>query len=78
GSKDLQVDPGENLAAIACALKAGGNRDFTTRELPNLNHLFQTCRTGLPSEYETIEQTMAPIALTTIADWVVAHSAVKR
>lgn len=78
GSKDLQVDAAENLPAIAAALKAGGNRDVTTRDFPNLNHLFQHCQTGLPSEYATIAQTMAPEVLDTIADWVVAQTKAKR
>jgi fermentation-respiration switch protein FrsA (DUF1100 family) len=70
GSKDLQVPPEQNLAAIAAALKAGGNPHVTTIEFPNLNHLFQTATTGSPTEYATIEETIAPIALTTIADWI--------
>ncbi len=74
GSKDLQVPPAENLAAISAALKAGGNADVTIKEFPNLNHLFQTCTTGSPSEYAKIPETMAPIALTTISDWISAQT----
>jgi pimeloyl-ACP methyl ester carboxylesterase len=70
GSKDLQIPPEQNLAAIAAALKAGGNTHVQTIEFPNLNHLFQTATTGSPSEYATIEETIAPIALTTITDWI--------
>lgn len=40
-------------------------------EFPNLNHLFQTANTGLPMEYSLIEETIAPIALKTVADWIV-------
>jgi hypothetical protein len=32
-------------------------------ELPNLNHLFQECKTGSPAEYATSEQTFSPTAL---------------
>jgi pimeloyl-ACP methyl ester carboxylesterase len=74
GEKDLQVPPRENLDAIAKALKDGGNSRVTTRTLPGLNHLFQTCKTGAPAEYAEIEQTIAPLALTTIADWVVEQA----
>jgi uncharacterized protein len=70
GEKDLQVPATENLAEIARALKAGGNRNVKTVELPGLNHLFQPCKTGSPSEYGTIETTIAPEALKTIGDWV--------
>jgi pimeloyl-ACP methyl ester carboxylesterase len=70
GSKDLQVPPKEDLAAIKEALTKGGNKNFETIELKGLNHLFQTCTTGAPSEYNKIEETISPIALKTIGDWI--------
>jgi uncharacterized protein len=70
GEKDLQVPPKENLSAIEKALKEGGNEDVTVREFPGLNHLFQTCKTGAPSEYGTIEETIAPLVLDTISEWI--------
>jgi pimeloyl-ACP methyl ester carboxylesterase len=74
GDKDLQVPPREDLAAIEQALKDGGNRDYKIVLLPNLNHLFQTARSGSLSEYAEIEETFAPIALQTIGDWIIAHT----
>ena len=74
GSKDVQVPATSNLAATAAALKAGGNRDVTTTELPGLNHLFQTATTGGPNEYGTITETFAPSALQLIGDWVTQHT----
>jgi len=70
GEKDLQVPPKENLTAIKDALTKGNNKNFTTKELPNLNHLFQECTTGAPSEYGRIEQTFSPIALQIINKWI--------
>jgi len=70
GEKDLQVPPKENLTAIEEALKAGGNEHYTIKELPGLNHLFQTVQTGSPIEYAKIEETISPIALKTIGDWI--------
>ena len=70
GEKDLQVPPAENLAAIESALKGAGNTDVTTKTMPGLNHLFQTCKTGLPAEYGKIEETFAPAALDEVAAWV--------
>jgi uncharacterized protein len=70
GDKDLQVDSKINLPIIAAALKEGGNRDVTTKELPNLNHLFQTCKTGAVAEYGTIEETISPEVLQTVGDWI--------
>ena len=70
GSKDLQVPPKENLSAIKKALEKGGNKHFISEELPNLNHLFQECKTGNPSEYAQIEQTFSPAALELIGNWI--------
>lgn len=70
GEKDLQVPPKLNLPAIRKALQAGGNKNFETDELPGLNHLFQTAKTGSPSEYAEIEETMSPLALEKIAGWI--------
>jgi dipeptidyl aminopeptidase/acylaminoacyl peptidase len=70
GTLDTQVPAAEDLAAVAAALKAGGNRDFETVALPGLNHLFQTARTGAPSEYATTDETVAPAAMERIAAWI--------
>jgi len=70
GEKDLQVPPKLNLPAIRQALADGGNKHFETDELPGLNHLFQTARTGSPSEYAEIEETMSPLALEKISGWI--------
>lgn len=70
GAKDLQVPPAENLTAIKAALTKGGNKKVTTIILPNLNHLFQECTTGAPSEYATIEQTFSPSAMDTVLKWI--------
>ncbi|MCX8473369.1 MAG: alpha/beta fold hydrolase [Sediminibacterium sp.] len=70
GEKDLQVPPKENLEAIKKALTKGGNKKVTTIEFPNLNHLFQECKTGSPDEYATIEQTFSPTALEEISNWI--------
>ncbi|HET9316711.1 MAG TPA: alpha/beta fold hydrolase [Vicinamibacteria bacterium] len=70
GEKDLHVPPSQNAAPVEAALKEGGNTSFTVRVLPGLNHLFQTATTGLPAEYTSIEETMAPAALTAVSDWI--------
>ncbi len=70
GEKDLQVPPKENLTAIKKGLAEGGNKNVTTKELPNLNHLFQECTTGAPSEYAQIEQTFSPGALDEMLKWI--------
>jgi hypothetical protein len=39
-------------------------------ELPGLNHLFQKSKTGTPSEYGEIEETVSTLALDKIAGWI--------
>ncbi len=73
GEKDTQVPPRENLDAIRQSLSAGDHDDFEVVELPGLNHLFQTANTGAPTEYGTIEETMSPVALETITNWILAR-----
>jgi uncharacterized protein len=73
GGRDVQVDAARNLAAIAEALATGSSRDWTTQELPGLNHLFQTAVTGGLGEYARIDETMAPAALRAVSDWVAAR-----
>jgi len=70
GAKDIQVRSKENLAGIAAALKAGGNAKFTSREFPELNHLFQSCNTGAVAEYGKIEETFNPEALKAVSEWI--------
>jgi hypothetical protein len=77
GEKDMQVPPKANIPELEKALRSGGNKDFTVRELPKLNHLFQTCQTGSVAEYAKIEETFAPAALELIAKWIQAHTSGK-
>jgi alpha/beta superfamily hydrolase len=70
GDKDLQVAADINLTAIEKALKSGGNKAVKTIKLPELNHLFQHCKTGLPAEYGEIEETFSPEVLKIMTDWI--------
>lgn len=70
GEKDYQVPPKQNLPEIEKALREGGNSDVTVKELPGLNHLFQTCKTGSGDEYARIDETYAPVMLDLVADWI--------
>jgi hypothetical protein len=70
GEKDLQVAADVNLPAIEKALKSGGNLKIKTMKFPELNHLFQHCKTGLPAEYGEIEETFAPEVLKIMSDWI--------
>lgn len=74
GSKDLQVPAKENMAAmkkaLGSALKAGPGKKSAIVEMKNLNHLFQTAKTGSPDEYGVLEETISPEALKRIGDWI--------
>ena len=74
GEKDLQVPAKENLAEIAKALKAGGNRNVKTVELPGLNHLFQPCKTGSTERIRLDRDDDRSEALKTIGDWIVERT----
>ena len=68
GTLDTQVPAKQNLPAIAAALTTA---DYTIVNLPQLNHMLQTARTGSPNEFATIEETVSPLVLDTIGDWLV-------
>lgn len=74
GEKDMQAPPDESNAAIEEALKAGGHSDYVVAKLPGLNHLLQTAQIGTIAEYATIRETIAPIALNTISDWIIERT----
>ncbi|MBN8567653.1 MAG: alpha/beta fold hydrolase [Flavobacteriales bacterium] len=71
GEKDLQVPPQTNVEGIKKALLKAKNKSVTTKVYPNLNHLFQECKTGSVEEYGTIEQTFSPQVLQDIKDWII-------
>jgi pimeloyl-ACP methyl ester carboxylesterase len=76
GSLDVQVPARENLAAAREALK--NNPQATIIELPGMNHLLQDAKTGAPSEYGDIEETVSPAALEVITDWLSSNSVAPR
>lgn len=73
GSLDLQVPAKVNLDGIKQSLEKSGNDAVVIAELPKLNHLFQTAKTGAPTEYGQIEETFNPEALALISDWVLTQ-----
>lgn len=70
GSTDLQVAPAVNLPPIEAVLQEVGQTHSKIVELPDLNHLFQTCPTGALSNYSRIEETLSPKVLQAIGDWI--------
>jgi pimeloyl-ACP methyl ester carboxylesterase len=70
GDKDLQVAAVANLEAVKRAAEKSGNKNVTVKQMKGLNHLFQEAATGLPAEYETIEQTLSPSVMEEISGWI--------
>ena len=68
GDKDVQVVSSLNLKGIEMALSK--NKKNLVKEYPGLNHLFQHCSTGLPTEYAGIEETISEEVLSDIATWI--------
>lgn len=73
GKKDLQVPAADNLNTLKEIFNKSGNTDLLCIEYENLNHLFQECKTGSPSEYGEIEQTFSPDALHDMLKWIKLH-----
>ncbi len=65
---NLGIPPKQNLNAIEEALKAGGNENYTIKELSGLNLLFQTVQPGVPPS--GIDETISPVALSLIGEWI--------
>ena len=70
GSKDVQVIPALNLAGIKSALAKSKSKNYETKQLEGLNHLFQHCKTCSPSEYGMLEESFAPEALEIMRKWL--------
>ena len=68
GSKDLQVVASQNIPALRRLLTKNGQN--VIKEYPDLNHLFQHCQTGMPTEYGQIEETFSEEVLNDIVEWI--------
>jgi len=78
GSNDVQVLPDMNRAKILRAIGRNQNLEAQLEILPSLNHLLQTSKTGLPEEYEEIEETISPSALRAIRIWAEEQGLIER
>lgn len=67
GTKDTQVDCVSNLGALEKGLT---NCLHVLKQMPDLNHMFQHCKTGSVVEYQQIEETISPEVLGVIVDWI--------
>lgn len=70
GERDTQVSATLNIPLMKAALYKAGNEHVDENIFPELNHLFQTCATGEIEEYNQIGETIAPVVLQTISEWI--------
>jgi hypothetical protein len=70
GEKDQQVPVSLNVPAIQNVIKAQKKTPIEVLVIPNANHLFQNCKTGKPSEYADIEETMQPKVLDILTEFI--------
>jgi uncharacterized protein len=70
GDRDSQVPAAEHVAAIVAALKEGQATRADSRVFSELNHMFQTAKTGATAEYPEIDETIAPSVLQLVGDWL--------
>ena len=68
GEKDVQVMSAMCLDALRRVLPANGHH--LIKSYPGLNHLFQHCETGMPDEYEGIEETISEEVINDIISWL--------
>ena len=68
GRLDVQVPPAQNEPPVRAALAR--NSAATVAVLDGANHLFQSARTGQPTEYPTLEKAFVPGFLEQITAWV--------
>ncbi|UYW00973.1 alpha/beta hydrolase [Flavobacterium agricola] len=67
GENDIQVSHAQNLPALQATFK---NKKSTVKSFPHLNHLFQTSKTQTVQEYNDLEETISPVVLQEIANWL--------
>lgn len=68
GELDQQVPPEVNLPLMNQSFNH--NAGFRPIVLRQLNHNFQSAVSGHPDEYETINESVSPVAFYTVGDWI--------
>jgi hypothetical protein len=43
---------------------------YDVKEIPGLNHLFQSCIICNPAEYNDLEESFSPVALKMMGNWL--------
>ncbi len=67
---DTQAPAAENLAAARALLGRLKKERWTVMEMAGMNHAFQRCTTGMPSEYASIDHVMAGEVVDEVSAWI--------
>ncbi|NBL65067.1 alpha/beta hydrolase [Flavobacterium sp. NST-5] len=67
GEKDVQIETHDNVEAIGKVLLKS---NIESKIYSDLNHLLQTCKTGMMDEYATLEETISPKVLMDLNQWI--------
>ncbi len=81
GQIDLQVEADQSVRLMRHYLDPKSSKTpysfydapvayHTYRIIPSANHLLQTCQTGNPQEYGAIEETISPVVLQLMTNWL--------
>jgi hypothetical protein len=70
GDLDVQVPAAQSLPVFESLYPGRRRALLTTHRLPGVNHMLQPARRGGMDEYMNIEETIAPVVLTRIDEWL--------
>lgn len=70
GDKDIQVPAVENIESFKKYL---GTKDLTTKVYPDLNHMYQHCKTCTQNEAREIDEVFAEEVLEDISKWILTR-----
>lgn len=74
GETDQEVQAMLNLQAMELALQQSRTKDYKVQIETGLNHLFQSSKSGDSAEYDRIAETIAPVVLKSLGDWIAEHA----
>ncbi len=69
GEKDQQVPAALNQAELQRAISEKNEKNQLV-VVTGVNHMFQTCTTGDETEYAKIEETMSPVVMNLVKNWI--------
>lgn len=75
---DSQVSPKQNMPLLVETLDKVGHENYSVKELPKHNHMLQSCKTGTLAEYIQNPETVSPLILNIMTDWILDQTVPNR